>query len=76
MLDTIKEFIVSIGNGISMAIDFLLDFFKSIADLVVWTGKALAQIPKLFSWLPSDMLAVLLVIFAVVVAYKVMGREG
>lgn len=76
MLDTIKDFIVSIGDGIAIAIDFLLDFFKSVADMVVWTGKALTQIPKLFSWLPPKMLAVLVVIFAVVVAYKVMGREG
>lgn len=76
MLTTIKDFIVGIGEGISVALDFLLDFFQSIADMVKWTGKALAMIPKLFSWLPSDMLAVLLVIFTAVVAYKVMGREG
>ena len=76
MLDTIKDFIASIGDGIALAIDFMLDFFQSIADMVKWTGKALAMIPKLFSWLPSEMLAVLLVIFTVVVAYKVMGREG
>lgn len=76
MLNTIKDFIAGIGEGIAMAIDFLLDFFQSIADMVKWTGKALAQIPKLFSWLPPEMLAVLVVIFIVVVAYKVMGREG
>lgn len=76
MLSTIKDFIVGIGEGIAMAIDFLFDFFKNIANMVVWTGKAIAQIPKLFSWLPSEMLAILVVIFTTVVAYKVMGREG
>ena len=76
MLQTIKDFIVGIGDGIALIIDFVLDFFRGIADLVVWTGKAVAQIPKLFSWLPPEILAIIVTIFAVVVSYKVFGREG
>lgn len=35
-----------------------------------------AKIPDWFDWLPAEVLYILLAIVAVVVIYKILGREG
>ena len=68
---------------LSNILDLLYEFFSAvggllsdIAMLIVKVGTAMAYIPMLFSWLPAPVTAILLSTFAVVVVYKVLGREG
>lgn len=68
---------------LSNIVDLLVDFFTAIGsllsdlfDVIVKVGRAASFIPDLFSWLPRSVSAILISTFAVVVVYKVLGREG
>lgn len=76
MLSTLKEYIVGIGELFISLYHFVLDFFQDVVYVVKLTAKFVANIPNYFSWLPSSVVALIVSIFAVVVIYKVLGREG
>lgn len=76
MLDSIKEILFNIGNFFTSVYDFFLKLCKDIVFIVKATGKAVSVIPDLFSWLPAPVLSIILVVFGVIVIYKIMGREG
>lgn len=76
MLETIKEFIMGIGSMLMSIWDFVIGFFEDVAYIVKITGQALLHIPEIFSWLPAEMVALIVIIVGVVVVYKVTGREG
>ena len=75
-MDGIIRFLDGIGQAIVTAFDFLVSFFQDIVWIIKTVGWAVAKIPALFSWMPSELLSIVLLIFAVVVIYKIMGREG
>lgn len=76
MFDTIKQFFVSIMSVITSLVDFVIGFVEDIVTVVKMTASFVAKIPNLFSWLPAEVLAIVVITFSVVVIYKVMGREG
>lgn len=76
MLETIKNFFLGLTNVITSLIDFVVGFVEDIVFVVKLCASFVAKIPQLFSWLPSGVLAMIVLTFSVVVIYKVMGREG
>lgn len=76
MFSNIKDYIISIGELISSAFDFVIGFFEDIVYVVQLTGKFVLQISSYFAWLPAPVLTLVVAIFSVVVIYKVLGREG
>lgn len=68
-LKGIGDFFVTIGN-------FLVDFIGDLVEIVKLTSIVVAELPDYFSWLPAGFVSVLLAIFAIVVIYKIAGREG
>lgn len=75
-MDVIIDFLTGIGEAIVTAFEFVVSFFSDIVYVIQLTGKFLAQIPIYFSWLPGELLGLLVIIFGVVVIYKILGREG
>lgn len=75
-MDAIIQFFQGIGTAITSLFDFLFSMVSDLVYLIGLTGKFLAQIPKYFSWLPPQLLSILVSIFAIVVLYKIFGREG
>lgn len=75
MLNTIKQFLNSIGDMILGIWQFLIDFFEDVAYVVELVTSFVAGIPSYFSWLPSQILALIVAIFGVAIIYKVLGRE-
>lgn len=75
-MDAIIGFFSGIAGLISSAVEFLIGVLGDLVYLVKLTGKAVLAIPSYFSWLPAPILALLTTIFAVVVLYKILGREG
>lgn len=75
MEDLIK-LVKEIGQFIANAFDFLLDLISDIVYMIELTAKSVAKIPEYFSWLPGSIVAMIVGIFAIVVIYKVLGREG
>ncbi len=63
------DFFVSIGN-------FIVDFIEDLLYIIKATAQAVASIPDMLGWLPSGVVAAFVAIFAIVVIYKISGREG
>ena len=76
MLGGIVKFFTGFANIVTSVVDFIIGFVQDIVFVVKLTGSFLAKIPQLFSWLPASVITILVVIFGVVVVYKVIGREG
>lgn len=76
MLETIKDFFLNLGNIITSLIDFVVGIIEDLVSVVVMCGQFVLKIPQLFSWLPPQAVALVVSIFAVVVIYKILGREG
>lgn len=76
MLDTIKNVLVGIGDFFVSIYEFVIGFFRDIAYVIELTAEFVAKIPDYFDWLPAEVVALIVVIFGIVVIYKVLGREG
>lgn len=75
-MGAIITFFEGIVDAITGAIDFLIGFIEDIVYIVKITGEFVLEIPSYLGWLPAPVLAIVIVVFGVVVIYKVMGREG
>lgn len=74
-MQAIVDFLSGIGSAILAGIDFVVSFFEDLVYIIQLTGKFLAQLPSFFSWLPAPVVSVLLTTFAIVVVYKIAGRD-
>lgn len=74
-MGAIIDFFTGVADLLTGAIEFLISIISDIVYLIQLTGKAVASIPSYFAWLPPEVLALLLSIFAIVVLYKILGRE-
>lgn len=68
-LQTIADFFIAIFNIVMSLVNDIINMVKMLGEFVV-------HIPDLFSWLPAEVVAIIVSIFGVVVIYKVLGREG
>lgn len=76
MLTGLVNFFASLGKIVTSIVEFFIGFVEDIVFIVKLLGSFVSKIPMLFSWLPTEVLAIITLIFSVVVIYKVMGREG
>ena len=74
-MQSIIDFLSGIGSVILAGIDFVVSFFEDLVYIIQLTGKFLAQLSSFFSWLPAPVVSVLLTTFAIVVVYKIAGRD-
>lgn len=72
----LKNVVVGFVNVVTGLVDFVIGFIEDCVHVVILTGEFVLKIPTLFSWLPSEAVALVIMIFGVVVVYKVLGREG
>lgn len=75
-MDAIVSFFTGLGDAIVSAFDFVISFFADIVYVIQLLGKVVLSIPSYFSWLPGSVSALLITLFAIVVIYKILGREG
>lgn len=75
-MTAILNFIQGIADGVMALIAFLLSMIQDIAYVAELTAKVVLDIPVYLSWLPSPVIALAVSIFAIVVIYKILGREG
>lgn len=75
-MTAILNFIQGIADGVKAGVDFLLSMIQDVAYVVQLTATFVVQIPMYLSWLPAPVVALVVSIFAVVVIYKILGREG
>ena len=75
-MQAITNILSNITDWIVMVFDFIFGFFEDIVYIIKITGVFLLKIPDYFAWLPSQCVSLVVVIFSIVVVYKILGREG
>ena len=75
-MGALTDFLLGIGEGLLAVVTFVIDFFKDVAYLIKLTGEFVLKVPTYLSWLPAEVLALVVSVFTIVVLYKVLGREG
>ena len=75
-MNAILDVFASIGDFIASAIDFLVSFFKDLIFAIQLIAKFISQISSYFSWLPAEILTLIIALFAIIAIYKILGREG
>lgn len=75
-MQAVADFLKAIGDVILGVVDFVISFFSDIVFMVQMLGDLAAAIPTYFNWLPTSVLSGLLLVFTLVILYKILGREG
>lgn len=75
-MNDIINFLKSIVDAITTAINFVVDFISDIVYIIEIVGKTVIEIPSYFGWLPTAAVTLIVTIFGIVVIYKITGREG
>lgn len=75
-IKNVGKVVQDIGNFFSTVIDFVISFVEDVVYVIKLTAETVAKIPDYFDWLPSSVVAIIVSAFAIVVIYKVLGREG
>lgn len=75
-MDAVVSFFTGLGNAIVSVFDFVISFFSDLIYVIQLLGKVVLSIPSYFSWMPGSISALLVTLFAIVVIYKILGREG
>lgn len=75
-MGAIIDFFTGIADLAIGAFEFLIGTIRDIVYIAQLTGKAIAAIPGYLTLLPAPVVALLMTIFAIVVIYKILGREG
>lgn len=74
--EDIIDFLKMIGDTLISFFDFVFSLVEDLVYVIQLTGETVLKIPSYFSWLPAEAVAIIVSIFAIVVIYKVIGREG
>ena len=74
-MSALVGFFTGLADLLRSVIDFFVGLVGDIVYIATLIAKAVAAIPSYFTWLPAPLLSLLLVIFAVVALYKILGRE-
>lgn len=75
-MSTIINILKSIGDFFATVAEFIVKLFEDLVYIVKLLGETVAKLPELLGFFPSSVLAILVLALAVVVIYKVLGREG
>ncbi len=75
-MDTILNILAEFARFFRHLVDFVVGFFQDLVYMIKLLGKFILELPMYFSWLPDQLVATLLLIFGIVVIYKILGREG
>lgn len=72
MLDYIK----GIAEAVISVVNFIINLFKDLVYMIELLVNVVGNIPSYFSWLPAELLLIIVALISVVVIYKILGREG
>lgn len=75
-MQTILEWFQWLGDLIVSLFKFFADTIEGLVYIVQLLGYFIAKIPDYFGWLPPEFLTIVVMVFAVAVTYKILGREG
>lgn len=66
-----------IADGVRSALDFLGGMIADIVAMAEMLAEGLVALPTWFGYFfPAEVVVALVAVFAIVVIYKILGREG
>lgn len=75
-MSAISNFFSSLGELLGAIgqwfIDTLLDLWYAVSMMIDFS----LMLPQVFRWLPASAVLVMTMTFAIVIVYKILGREG
>lgn len=75
-MQEILNFFTWLQETLTSVIEFLIDFVEGLISIISLTATFVVMVPSYLSWLPSQVLSIIVVAFGIVVIYKISGREG
>lgn len=76
-MDAIINAINGIADGIRSILTFLGDIISDMVEMAKLLADGLVALPTWFGYFfPAEMVVALMAVFAIVVIYKILGREG
>ena len=76
MLDSIMEFFSTLFEPILTLLDVVLSFFSDIMYMLGLLVGFSYNLDSILAFLPSPFVSSLVLVFGIVVIYKILGREG
>lgn len=70
------EYIKGIADAVISVVNFIVNLFKDLVYMIELLVNVVGNIPSYFSWLPAELLLIIVSLISVVVIYKILGREG
>ena len=75
MFDFISEILTNIANFFSTVWNFIINVFREIVYIIEILTTTLINMPSYFVWLPATITILLTTALAIIVIYKIMGRD-
>lgn len=75
-MKAIIDFIQGFVDIVVSLVNFVIQTITDLVYVIGLLGQMLVNLPTYFGWLPSVIVSMLVVIFSIVVIYKILGREG
>lgn len=72
----IISFFKSLIDFLVGVVEFVMKLLKDLVYVVKLLGTSVLHLPDYLAFLPATVISVVISIFAIVVIYKVLGREG
>ena len=76
MVESIKEALFSLFEPLTSIFDFIIGIGEDLVYVAQLLYSLVTKMPRIFSWLPPPVITIICTIFAIVVIYKILGREG
>lgn len=73
-MDALFQVFQAIGDAIAFGIDFVVTLFLDLVWLIQFLGNIVGAIPSYFSWLPPELLAILVAVIGAAFVLRIMGR--
>lgn len=74
-MQVLIDFFLGLADGIISLFEWLISTLKDLAYIAKLLVSFIADIPSYFSWLPAEVVGIIVAIFGIVAIYKICGRE-
>ena len=75
-MSAIIEFFSSIGTILVTVVNTVVSFIKDLIFAIQLIAKFLANIPSYFSWLPVEIVSLIVALISIAAIFKLLGRGG
>lgn len=73
-MNALFSWLEGLGSAVSGVIDFFLGLVLDLVYMVQLLGRILRIVPSYFSWLPPELLTIVVAAFTIAVILKLIGR--